>query len=185
MVDRVLRLNLVSPASGSSGGSTATDFLLGHYLRDPWRVTQSLLARLQHMVLEWWPLAAPVLMVAVVSVIWGRVSWRRRCRRQLAAEARVVQVLPPPTVAAEGAAALWANLVGLCQQPPSVAGHRGNAQQQPCLCARLVYGVLWVFHGQPLEAAAHLLQYLRHLLRLGERHVPGHEFFATPGEGGE
>lgn len=113
MVDLVLHPNLTSPAAGVADGSTATDSPLGGYLRDPWGVTQSLLAQLQNVLLEWWPLAAPVLTVAAGTAVWGRVWWRRRCRHQMTAEARVVRVLPPPTVQENGAAALWANLVGL------------------------------------------------------------------------
>ena len=39
--------------------------------------------------------------------------WRRRCHRQLTADARLIRVLPPPVVDPAGGEALWANLVGL------------------------------------------------------------------------
>ncbi|MEU6355692.1 DUF87 domain-containing protein [Streptomyces sp. NPDC047072] len=44
---------------------------------------------------------------------WARWWWHRRCRQNLARDARLVSVLPPPTADPAGAEALWANLLGL------------------------------------------------------------------------
>ncbi|MFF7343591.1 MULTISPECIES: type IV secretion system DNA-binding domain-containing protein [Streptomyces] len=71
------------------------------------------LVHIHRWVLDWGWIAGPAVVASATTLVWVRWWWRRRCRRRLAADARVVQILPPPTVDAAGAAALWANLVGL------------------------------------------------------------------------
>ncbi|MFF4349982.1 type IV secretory system conjugative DNA transfer family protein [Streptomyces sp. NPDC001530] len=61
----------------------------------------------------WWPLAGSASVLASAGIGWARWWWRRRCRRMLNTNARIVNVLPPPTADPAGAEALWANLLGL------------------------------------------------------------------------
>ncbi|AXK35795.1 ATP-binding protein [Streptomyces armeniacus] len=101
------------PAQGATSSSSAANSPLTEYLRDPAGALHALLAHFQHWALTWGLLVGPAVAALAAGLVWARWWWRRRCRHQLAEDARLVQILPPPTVDAEGAAALWANLVGL------------------------------------------------------------------------
>ncbi|MFD4559071.1 helicase HerA domain-containing protein [Streptomyces sp. NPDC058469] len=92
---------------------TDTDSPLGNYLRDPADTLQAVVAHAAHWVIVWWPVAVPVLVFAAAGISGGRSWWRRRCRRMLTVNARIVTVLPPPIADPAGAEALWANLLGL------------------------------------------------------------------------
>ncbi|QLH21818.1 helicase HerA domain-containing protein [Streptomyces sp. Rer75] len=97
----------------ASSDSEVPDSPIGDYLRDPSGAMHAVLAHIHRWVLAWAWIAGPAAVATAVTLVWGRWWWLRRCRRRLAADARVVQILPPPMVDAAGAAALWANLVGL------------------------------------------------------------------------
>ncbi|WP_244320645.1 helicase HerA domain-containing protein [Streptomyces melanosporofaciens] len=86
---------------------------IGDYLRDPSGAMHAVLVHIHRWMLAWGWIVGPAVVATATTLVWGRWWWRRRCRRRLAADARVVQILPPPAVDAAGAAALWANLVGL------------------------------------------------------------------------
>ncbi|XVS62034.1 type IV secretory system conjugative DNA transfer family protein [Actinosynnema sp. CA-299493] len=118
---------------------------LEDYLRDPGGALLTLLGRLRDLVLEWGPIAAPVLAVPAIAIVVGRWRWRRRCHELLLVDARQVTVLVPPTVDAAGGAALWSNLVGLLRP-----GWRRAFTGQPHVACEYVFseaGVairLWV-----------------------------------------
>ncbi len=86
---------------------------LQDYLRDPGAAVRAVVAALREFALSWGPLAGPAIALAVTGVVAGRRWWARRCHDRMAADARVVTVLAPPTVDPDGAAALYSNLVGL------------------------------------------------------------------------
>src|SRR5690242_14285628 len=86
---------------------------LQDYLRDPGAAVRAVVAALRDFALVWGPIAGPVLTLVVTGVVIGRRSWARRCHDRMTTDARVVTVLAPPTVDPDGAAALYANLVGL------------------------------------------------------------------------
>jgi hypothetical protein len=83
------------------------------YLRDPASVVFAVLGHLRDWAITWGPIAAPVLAVGVAGFLVCQRRWRRRCHTRLAADARQVTVLAPPTVDPAGGVALWSNLVGL------------------------------------------------------------------------
>ena len=87
--------------------------LLGRYLLDPWGAVHALLADLEQSATSCGPTAGPAVAIVGGALVWARWWGRRRCHRALAANARLVTVLPPPTADPSGAAAIWANLVGL------------------------------------------------------------------------
>ena len=86
---------------------------VSRYLRDPARAVHTLLVGLGHAMVMWGPIAGPLLAVVVAGLFAARAWWRSRCRRTLAAGARLVEILPPPAADPNGAAALWSNLVGV------------------------------------------------------------------------
>ncbi|WP_413810585.1 type IV secretory system conjugative DNA transfer family protein [Streptomyces sp. OE57] len=107
---------LLSPASSfiaNFSGSQVPDSPIGDYLRDPAGAVHAVLVHLQEWAVTWGLVAAPSTTAGTVVLVWARWWWRRRCQQRLVADARVIQILPPPTVDATGAPALWANLVGL------------------------------------------------------------------------
>ncbi|MFF7987986.1 type IV secretory system conjugative DNA transfer family protein [Streptomyces sp. NPDC007901] len=83
------------------------------YLRDPGGTVCAVLAHVAQWGIVWGPAAGTALVVAAAGLGWALSWWRRRCRRILSANARIVTVLPPPTADPAGAEALWANLLGL------------------------------------------------------------------------
>ena len=86
---------------------------VSRYLRDPGGAVHGLLGGLGHAVVTWGPVAGPSLTAVVTGLVATRAWWRSRCRRTLAAGARLVEILPPPAADPNGAAALWSNLVGV------------------------------------------------------------------------
>ncbi|MGE6736916.1 type VI secretion protein, partial [Streptomyces sp. NPDC059900] len=83
------------------------------FLRDPYGAAGTAWGELAGLVSRW---GLPALCAAVCGaglLAGARRGWRRHCHRMLLADARLIQVLPPPRVDPAGAAALWANLVGL------------------------------------------------------------------------
>ncbi|MGC7097653.1 type IV secretory system conjugative DNA transfer family protein [Amycolatopsis lurida] len=83
------------------------------YLRDPGGVLHAILAALRNFAMTMGPVVAAALAAGAVVVIVVRRWWARRCHDRMAADARVITVLAPPAVDPDGAAALYANLVGL------------------------------------------------------------------------
>ncbi|MFI0937424.1 type IV secretory system conjugative DNA transfer family protein [Streptomyces sp. NPDC021020] len=86
---------------------------LGRFLLDPGGTLHEALGHATGTAYAWAPIAATVLMAAVGATVGGHRWWRRRFRRGLAVDARLVTILPPPGADPAGAAALWANLLGL------------------------------------------------------------------------
>jgi hypothetical protein len=73
----------------------------------------AVLAVLREFAISWGPVVGPAVVAALVGGVAARQWWRRRCHDRMAVDARLVTVLAPPTVDPDGAAALFANLVGL------------------------------------------------------------------------
>ncbi|WP_037307055.1 helicase HerA domain-containing protein [Amycolatopsis orientalis] len=86
---------------------------LQDYLRDPGGAVHAVFPALRDVVVSWGPVAGPVLALAWTGAVFGRRWWMRRCHDRIAAGARLVTVLAPPTVDPDGAEALFSNLVGL------------------------------------------------------------------------
>ena len=86
---------------------------LQHYLRDPGGALHAVVDHLRAWASGPGLIVGPVLLAVLVAVVVARRWWRRRCQQALAADARLVMILPAPTVDPAGAVALWANLVGL------------------------------------------------------------------------
>ncbi|MFD5321144.1 type IV secretory system conjugative DNA transfer family protein [Streptomyces sp. NPDC127098] len=86
---------------------------LEEYLRDPTGVLEHLVDGVRQWAATWGLLAGVLTATTIAALTGGWVWWRRRCRQRIAADARLVRVFPPPEVDADGAAAMWANLVGL------------------------------------------------------------------------
>ncbi|MEV8438794.1 DUF87 domain-containing protein [Actinosynnema sp. NPDC051121] len=86
---------------------------LEDYLRDPGGILVTLLSRLRDLALDRGPIAAPVLISLVITIMVAKRWWARRSHELLLADARQVTVLAPPTVDPAGGPALWSNLVGL------------------------------------------------------------------------
>lgn len=101
------------PAATEIAQTGLTGGWLGDYLRDPGGALFALLSHLREQAIGWGPVAVPVLAVGIAGVVLGRRRWRRHCHARLAADARLVTVLAPPSVDPAGGAALWSNLVGL------------------------------------------------------------------------
>ncbi|ABD11070.1 hypothetical protein CcI6DRAFT_04591 [Frankia sp. CcI6] len=83
------------------------------YLTDPWGFLHQIFGQLRGWVAVWGPIAGPLLTLTAAGLVTLRRRLRRRYQQQLAAGARLVTVLAPPTVDPAGAGALWANLLGL------------------------------------------------------------------------
>nr|WP_242605981.1 hypothetical protein [Frankia sp. Cppng1_Ct_nod] len=98
----------VLPAAMSTPSSP-----LATYLQDPWAGIHQLAHHAEVCALAWGSLAGPLLAVAVAGLLTARRRVRRRYGQRLAAGARLVTVLAPPTVDPAGATALWSNLLGL------------------------------------------------------------------------
>lgn len=86
---------------------------LGDYLRDPWGALHAVLGHVRGWVIVWGPVVAPILVGVVGTLLGAGRWWGRRRHTVLHVGARVVTVLAPPSVDPDGAAAVWANLVGL------------------------------------------------------------------------
>ncbi|MEU8132174.1 type IV secretory system conjugative DNA transfer family protein [Streptodolium elevatio] len=100
-----------SPQTGQFALQTdqSPDTPLQTYLRDPGAIFASVAA----WVRVWGVVAAPLLLAAVLLLLWGWRRWQRRCHERFATDARLITVLAPPAASADGAGALWANLAGL------------------------------------------------------------------------
>ncbi|MET8759862.1 type IV secretion system DNA-binding domain-containing protein [Lentzea sp. NPDC004782] len=86
---------------------------VGDYLRDPLGVFRNALAYLRDLATAWGPIVGPIIALAVAAAAIARRQWRLRYHDKLAADARVITVLAPPTVDPSGALTVWSNLVGL------------------------------------------------------------------------
>ncbi|WP_414943849.1 type IV secretory system conjugative DNA transfer family protein [Amycolatopsis sp. cmx-11-32] len=107
---------------------------LQDYLRDPGAAVRAVVAALRDFALSWGPLVGPAVALAVAGVAVGRRWWARRCHDRMAADARVVTVLAPPTVDPDGAAALYSNLVGLLR-----SGWKRRMRGQPHIVWEYVF----------------------------------------------
>ncbi|MFC8676874.1 type IV secretory system conjugative DNA transfer family protein [Streptomyces griseorubiginosus] len=83
------------------------------YLRDPAGAVHTVVDHALRWITMWGLTAGSATAVALITLSWARWWWRRRCRQELARDARLVSVLPPPAADPAGAEALWANLLGL------------------------------------------------------------------------
>jgi hypothetical protein len=101
------------PSGSPSPVPSAPSGPLQHYLRDPGGTLHAVLDHLRAWVSGPGLIVGPVLLLVLVAVVVARSWWRRRCQQALAADARLVTILPAPTVDPAGAIALWSNLVGL------------------------------------------------------------------------
>ncbi|WP_199755015.1 helicase HerA domain-containing protein [Amycolatopsis sp. WAC 04197] len=86
---------------------------LQDYLRDPGGAVHALLTAVRDVAVLWGPVAGPALALAWTGATFGRRWWLQRRHHRMAAGARLVTVLAPPTVDPGGAEALFSNLVGL------------------------------------------------------------------------
>ncbi|MGW8375447.1 DUF87 domain-containing protein [Streptomyces sp. ODS28] len=93
--------------------SSHTDSPLEEFVRDPGAALHATGARLAHGAASWGLLTAALLLCAVTALLGVRWGCHRRLRRTMSQSARLIALLPPPAVEPAGAAALWANLVGL------------------------------------------------------------------------
>ena len=129
----------------ASSSDTSVAGWLEDYLRDPGGALLALLGRVRDLLLEWGPIAAPVLAVLTTVAVLGKRRWVRHCHELLLADARQITVLAPPIVDPAGGAALWSNLVGLLRP-----GWRRTFTGQPHVACEYVFseaGVairLWV-----------------------------------------
>ncbi len=73
----------------------------------------AVLAVVRDAVVSWGAVVGPALALAWTGATLGRRWWMRRRHDRMAAGARLVTVLAPSTVDADGAEALFSNLVGL------------------------------------------------------------------------
>ncbi len=96
------------------------------YLRDPGAVVRAVIAVIREAAASWGPVVIPLLALALAGVVVGRRWWARRCHDRMAADARIVTVLAPPSVDPDGAAALYSNLVGLLR-----SGWKRRVRGQP------------------------------------------------------
>ncbi|WP_199818774.1 type IV secretory system conjugative DNA transfer family protein [Streptomyces sp. NRRL B-1347] len=86
---------------------------LQQYLRDPGVALHAVLVYFSEKFIAWGPIAAPSACAVLAALIVTRWRWHRWCRRKLADGARVIELLPPPSVDPAGAIAVWSHLVGL------------------------------------------------------------------------
>ncbi|MFG3371097.1 type IV secretory system conjugative DNA transfer family protein [Streptomyces sp. NPDC048156] len=86
---------------------------LGTFLTDPSHSWPTLVARGGRFLADSWPWLAPITVLACASVFGLRTWVQRERQRSLAAGARLVTILAPPTVPAKGGEVLWAQLSGL------------------------------------------------------------------------
>ncbi|MFD3579199.1 type IV secretory system conjugative DNA transfer family protein [Streptomyces sp. NPDC058644] len=101
------------PAPGAGPHLAAPPSPWERYLRDPAGAAGLALDQLAGLLRQWGLLTLGALFLAAGLVAGIRRWWSRRRHRVLMHNARLVGMLPPPQVDAAGAAALWANLVGL------------------------------------------------------------------------
>jgi hypothetical protein len=87
--------------------------VLGPVLRDPGGALMNVLAHLGMWASTYGPVAGPGLLAISSMMISVRRWHARRLRDRLAVDARVITVLPAPTVDPSGATTFWSNLVGL------------------------------------------------------------------------
>ncbi|MDT0307222.1 type IV secretion system DNA-binding domain-containing protein [Streptomyces sp. DSM 44917] len=108
-----MNLFFFSLSSPSPDGTGAAESPLRAYLRDPAGAVHRLVDGFREWAAAWGLLTGTAAVVVAAGLAGGWMWWRRRCRMRIAADARIVRILPPPQADPAGAAALWANLVGL------------------------------------------------------------------------
>jgi hypothetical protein len=86
---------------------------LDNYLRDPSGTLWALVAPIVEWLQVWWPTAVVFVVFAITVILVERRRLAERRHATLAADARLVTVLAPPTVDPAGAITVWSNLVGL------------------------------------------------------------------------
>ena len=99
----------VGHAGAGSGG-------LERFLQDPWATLTDLADHAIAQAAGWGLRLLTVAIPVAAGMLATRVGWRRWRHQRLVAEARLVQILPPPQVEPAAAEAVWANLAGLLRQ---------------------------------------------------------------------
>ncbi|WP_063712782.1 type IV secretion system DNA-binding domain-containing protein [Sciscionella marina] len=89
------------------------DSPLGRLLTDPWGVIQAVLEQVWSWLQTWGLIAVPAIALVATGLGLLRRWWFLRCQDALHERSRVITILAPPTVDADGAEAVWSNLVGL------------------------------------------------------------------------
>lgn len=97
----------------SAKATSIMDSPLGRFLTDPWTAMQAGLTDLCSWLQDWGPVAGPAVVVVVGGLVVLRRWWFVRCQDALHEQSRIITILVPPTVDADGAEAVWSNLVGL------------------------------------------------------------------------
>ncbi|WP_372495502.1 type IV secretion system DNA-binding domain-containing protein [Saccharopolyspora soli] len=82
-------------------------------LTDPWGAIQAVLDQVWSWLQTWGLIAVPATVLVATGLGLLRRWWFLRCQDALHEQSRVITVLAPPTVDADGAEAVWSNLVGL------------------------------------------------------------------------
>jgi hypothetical protein len=111
--DATTRQVLLGPTGHTRPPSSPAHGPLQRYLRDFGGAVHAVLNHARAWLTGPGLVLGPVLLVAALAMILGWRRWSRRCQDQLRHGARLVTIVPPPQVDPTGAAALWANLVGL------------------------------------------------------------------------
>ncbi|MGW1680080.1 type IV secretion system DNA-binding domain-containing protein [Saccharopolyspora sp. NPDC002376] len=89
------------------------DSPLSTFLADPWSTVQGVFSDAASWLHTSGPIVIPTALIVGISVVLFRWWWLLRNQDALHERSRVVTVLVPPTVDADGAAAMWSNLIGL------------------------------------------------------------------------
>ncbi|MGW0891515.1 type IV secretory system conjugative DNA transfer family protein [Saccharopolyspora sp. NPDC002578] len=96
-----------------AASSSVTDSPLGRLLTDPWGAVQAVLGQVWLWLHTWGLLAVPAIVLVATGLGVLHRWWFLRCQGALHKRSRVVTILAPPAVDADGAEAVWSNLVGL------------------------------------------------------------------------
>jgi energy-coupling factor transporter ATP-binding protein EcfA2 len=102
-----------SAPSPSPPGPHTTTGLLGRLITRPGPELAHLRRIAAHAGLSYGPLWGPPILAAIALAIFLRARHRRAVHQRFTTDARVITVMAPPRVEADGAHALWSHLLGL------------------------------------------------------------------------